>query len=159
MKIVEQDELFGLIKDDLKNEQTHMHFYLQSAALVRGLHRNHLRPFLEEEAASEMGHVLAFSKIVVSLDGVPTQNHHEFPQLTTPETIIEYAIKLEQEVVNNYAERLAQIGLVIDRMLDGDKPEERAECAQWTYIGQFYEDQIQNSHADLNELKEILKGL
>lgn len=143
--------MLGLMADDIANEYTHMLFYLASASSIRGLHRREIGEWLEGEAASEMGHVLEFSKLISSLGRNPGPAHRDFPVLTNPEEIVRYAIGLEQEVSNNYAVRIRQAGEAADGSPD---PESHAA---WTNVSLFYEDQLRHSHTDLNELREWVK--
>ena len=60
--------------------------------------------------------------------------------------LLKYALSMEEEVVSNYAYRIARD---IDLL---DEPEKR-----WMEI--FYEEQIENSRKDVDNLKMILRGL
>lgn len=150
MLIMEQmkDTLLKDMKDDLKNEYTHMLFYLSNAATVRGLHRLELREWLEEEASSEMEHVKEFSNLLVSLGIAPETSFHPFESLTDPVEIIRTAISLEQTVCTNYAYRIQQADYITS-----DKTN---NLATWTRVGLFYEDQLMHSHKDLDELRQML---
>jgi bacterioferritin (cytochrome b1) len=152
-------DMLDLMKADLKNEYTHMLFYLSHAAHLRGLHRIELREWLEDEADSEMGHVKAFSKLLTSFGEIALVDHNYIPVLVSPEEIIDHAIALEQEVVSNYALRLKQVAAFIE---GGVEPTSRDlgngdhadEFAAWTRAGLFYEDQLMHSHEDLDELRQ-----
>ncbi len=141
------EELLKNLKNDLRNEITHMHFYLQSAALVQGLHAKEYKEFFLKEAAKEMGHIAEFSDMIIGLDGeISNQNFDQkLPFLRNPIHIIEHALTLEQEVVQNYCTRIHEaesLGTV-----DGD----------WIHI--FLEKQIEDSRHDVDELKQILRGI
>lgn len=142
-----REELCQLLKNDLRNELTHMHFYLQSAALVEGLHAKEYKEFLLKEAAKEMEHVSEFSDMLVGLgeDIVNTPFYEKLPFLRSPQHIIEHALTLEEEVVSNYCARMHQAESL--STVDGD----------WVHI--FLEKQIENSRRDVDELRQVLRGV
>lgn len=156
-----RDHLLSLMVGDLKNEYTHMLFYLSNSATIRGLHRPELGEWLEEEAESEMGHVKQFSKLLRSLGGEPKADHHPIPTFACPYEIVKHAIHLEQEVCSNYAERLVQVDEFLDYLRKcreelGCGAVDGREFAAWSRVGLFYEDQLNHSHTDLDELREWL---
>ncbi len=142
-----------LMQEDLRNEYTHMLFYLASSSTIKGIFRLEYQEWLEEESASEMGHVKEFSRLISSLGLTPVFSHHHFPSLHNVKEILEYAIKLEQEVCTNYAFRLYQIDELKKELITAPV-EERDNFAVWSQIGLFYEEQLTHSHHDLNELRE-----
>ena len=97
-----KEELVCLLNEDLKNEYTHMHFYLQLSFLVEGINRAEIAEWLVEHAKSEFKHIQQFAKMIVGLGGTPMTEHHCFPSFTCPFEIFEYAQQLEQQVVTNY---------------------------------------------------------
>jgi bacterioferritin (cytochrome b1) len=99
-------------------------------------------------SAGEMQHVTAFSDMIVGLGGTATEESNAFPKFTDPVDILNYAIKLEQTVVTNYAKRIEEVRDVYG-IEDPD--------ARWLEI--FLEDQIQDSRKDLDHLKQLVKGL
>ena len=64
-----KEDIIALLNSDLRNEYAHMHFYLNSAIIIKGLHREELREFLLESAASEMVHVREFGDLILGLGG------------------------------------------------------------------------------------------
>ena len=46
-----------ILMGDLANEYSHMHFYMQAATNIKGLHRQEIGEFFSEQASSEMKHV------------------------------------------------------------------------------------------------------
>lgn len=138
-----------LMLQDLKNEKKHMLFYLTAASTVSGLHREEYKELLESEAQSEMKHVLEFQDAILGMgaDFMQTDEIKEFNDFEVfydPRKILEYALKMEEEVVSNYAQRIANdLGLL-------DEPEKR-----WMEI--FYEDQLEKSRKDVDNLKMILR--
>lgn len=142
-----REELCQLLRDDLRNELTHMTFYLQSAALVEGLHAKEYKEFLLKEAAKEMNHVSEFSDMIVGLgEDIPnTPFYEKLPFLRNPQHILEHALTLEMEVVSNYCTRMHQAESL--STVDGD----------WVHI--FLEKQIEESRHDVDELNQILRGV
>jgi len=141
-----KEELICLLNEDLKNEYTHMHFYLQSSFLVEGINRAEIAEWLVEHAEGEFKHIQQFSKMIVGLGGVPTTEHHCFPSFTCPSEIFEYAQQLEQQVVTNYVHRMEEM----DEENGLDKIDKK-------YVGLFLEDQVLDSRADLDEIGQFLK--
>jgi len=141
------EELIISLKNDLRNELTHMHFYLQSAALVQGLHAKEYKEFFLKEAAKEMNHVAEFSDLLVGLgaDIVNQPNYEKLPFLRNSVHIVEHALTLEEEVVSNYCTRMREAESLGN--VDGD----------WIHI--FLEKQIEDSRHDVDELKQIIRGI
>lgn len=144
-------EFVKLMLDDLRNECTHLQFYLYHAAAVRGLHRAEYQEFFDEAARSEMQHVRQFldrlfglnvgliSAQPVSLDA------HSFPQMTDAHNILRQACALETQVIDNYALRLQQL-----ESLSATNPVEAA------YLTVFYEDQLRDSYEDRENMRQML---
>lgn len=132
------EEMVGLLNSDLKNEYKHMHFYLHAAATVEGVERFWLADVLRKHAESELGHCLQFATKIRSYGHQPVagwQDPHQFPQKVTPLGILAYALKMEQEVVENYRLRRQQ-----------------AEGLGDTALVLFLEEQIEDSQHDVDEL-------
>jgi bacterioferritin len=138
------DVMLAKLNSDLRNEWKHLRFYLHHASMVQGLHCAEYKEFLLEEAASEMKHVTEFSDLIVGLGGKPTTEANEFPSLTGPKEILEYALKMEDEVVANY----------VQRMKDAD--ELGGVDGQWIEI--FMENQVQHSREDADHMRQIVRG-
>lgn len=145
-----KEEIVNLLISDLLNEYTHMLFYLQSSFLVKGLHREELKEFLEKSARSEMEHIKQFADLIVGLGYTPVVGHHPIPSLTCPKQIIEHAIMLEQTVVNNYHIRMKQCDRI--RMKECNE----ADDVDFKRISLFLEDQFLDSSNDLDHLKQML---
>jgi bacterioferritin (cytochrome b1) len=143
-------EIIDLLNIDLINEYTHMAYYLQSASLVEGLHRNSLKAFLQQEAQGELQHVMIFSDKICSLGGMPAPGLKTIPQHHDPKDILTHAIMMEKEVVKNYAKRIYQA-------------DHFAEASSDPYEGialrLMLEKQLEDSHDDLQEMTRMLKGL
>ena len=145
--MITQEELYSLLVGDLRNELTHLHFYLQSAATVQGLHAKEYKEFLTKEASKELHHVQQFYDLLIGLNIEITNipYYEKLPKLNNPSDIIKHALTLEEEVVSNYCQRMHQAESL--ETVDGD------------WISIFLENQIQDSRTDVDELKQILRGI
>lgn len=137
-------EMIDLLNNDLRNEWKHLRFYLYHASAVVGLHCEEYKELFLKEAAGEMAHVTAFSDVIVGLGGKATHEANEFDRFISPTQIIDYAVKMEEEVVANYVQRM-QDALALGGV-DG----------QWLEI--FLEGQIQDSREDVDHFKQIMRG-
>ena len=139
-------DLINKLNEDLTNEYTHMHFYLQSSFLVEGTYRHEVSEWLAEHAQSEFKHIQEFAKVIVGLGGVPVTNHHDFPNLTDPHDIFYHAQQLEQEVVKNYVHRMVEV-----------ENSDLLDSCDAKYVELFLEDQLLDSRGDLDEIKQFLQ--
>lgn len=139
-----RDELIELLATDLKNERKHLNFYLYHASAVTGLHgQREYREWLLEAAASELAHVTAFQDRLWGLGLITLENTaNDFECFTDLEDVLEYAREMEEEVVANYTQRLAQL--------------EGANFLESRYMAVFYEDQLQDSYEDCERIRRIL---
>jgi len=145
-------QFIELLNDDLKNEYTHMLFYLHYAAMVEGLHRFEVREFLLEEAKSEMLHVDEFAHVITGLGGQPIPASKEFPaDMTCPYDILSYAIHMEREVVANYAARMKQTDELHGSLAWEDVDSDAA------YVHVFMEDNVKDSRKTVDELLKVIK--
>jgi len=139
-----KSDLISRLNFDIQNEYAHMHFYMHSAAMVEGLHRQELREFFMEQATSEMKHIQAFADMIVGLGGKPNCLPSSFPDhMSSPNDILEYALRMETEVVNNYAERMDQAA-----SLGG---------ADGKWVEAFLENQIIDSRTDADNIRMMRK--
>lgn len=144
---IKNKEMVDLLNGDLANEYKHMHFYLHSHSVVEGLHRNDLRNMLLAEANNELLHVQQFSDKIVALGGIPSSNVSDYPTNLTKETdILNYIVEMEQEVVDNYVQRLEQVAAMEDKASSID-------------LQTFLEDQIRDSKGDLDNVKKMIANL
>ena len=144
-------ELVELLKEDLVNEDHHMHFYLNASCHIKGLARQEIGEFLAEEARDEMKHVEEFTKLIIELGGYIStgsgQNLPAFkhvPVLRTVNDILSYVLKMEEEVVERYVTRMDQaveLGGVDGR-----------------YVEIFLEDQILDSKSTAAHVRQLLAG-
>ena len=150
--------MVDLLLADLANEYAHMHFYMQAATSVKGLHRQEIGEFFSEQASSEMKHVDEFRRLIQgiitrrNLDRTVPNSVAQFKEgLTCPKDLLKAALEMEEQVVANYvlrhsqAEELAEMGLVDDQV-DG------------TYVALFLEDQILDSRGDADNIREMLEN-
>ena len=141
-----KDELVERLNDDLCNEYKHFHFYLHSALMVQGLHREEIKEYCFTHAASEMKHVQEFGEKIVGMGGHPNSLPHEFPtDLTCPHAILQYALEMEDEVVANYVTRMDEAA-ACESHVDG------------RVVEIFLENQIDDSRADADHLREMVKS-
>ena len=139
------DEMIDLMNSDLMNEWMHMRFYLYHASAVVGLHCHEYKELLLKEASSEMGHVTEFSDAIIGLGGVATAESNNFPKFIKPEDIINHAVFIENQVVENYTLRIEQA-----KELGGVN-------GAWLEI--FYENQLEHSRTDCDHFRQILRGI
>lgn len=141
------DQMIELLNIDLRNEWKHLHFYLACASRLTGLHAHEYKEVFLKAAQSEMGHVTAFTDLIIGLGGVPSHEPAPYELFERPEYALKYALKMEEEVVANY----------VQRQKDTQRMEEKdAVNAGW--IDVFLDGQIQDSREDADHLKQIIKG-
>lgn len=137
------EELIALLQEDLKNERKHLAAYTQFAVQLSGLHREELREFCETQAADELKHVTEFSELIVYLGGVPCVEVNPFPtDLTCPSAIMKAIVEMEDQVAENYAQRLVQT--------------HEMENSATAYAHVFYEDQIKDSWRTAREVERMI---
>ncbi len=137
-------ELIDLLQQDLQNERMHLAFYTQASVMVAGLHREELREFFEEEAQSELKHVMEFAELIVYLGGVPGTVVNPYPaDIACPVALLKHAVAIEEEVANNYAQRLVQT--------------HEMENSTVAYAHVFFEDQIKDSWRTAKEISQMIR--
>jgi rubrerythrin len=144
-------QFVNLMLSDLKNEKKHMLFYLTAASTVSGLHREEYRELFLKEANSEMQHVVEFQDALLGL-GVDFESttdvftYNPYILSYDPKELLKFALEMESEVVANYAARIAEnLNLL-------EEPDKR-----WMEI--FYEDQLEKSRKDVDNIRMILRSL
>ncbi len=139
-------QFLEIMNGDLANEWTHLSFYLYHASAVAGLHAHEYKEFFTEAAKGEMAHVQGFLDRLHGLNyAQPCQGPKAFSYVSRLEDILTLAIKLEEDVVTNYTQRLKQLDdLAILH------PETTA------YLKVFYEDQIQDSYEDCEHMRRLV---
>jgi len=140
---MKKEKMIQMLNDDLKNEWKHLRFYLYHASAVTGLHCAEYKELFLKEAASEMMHVTQFSDVIIGLGGTATFESNDFEKYTDPKDIMEYAVAMEEEVVNNYVQRM--------------KDAEKLGGVDGTWLEIFLEGQVQASREDLDHFKQIVR--
>lgn len=136
---------------DLRNEKKHMLFYLTAASTVSGLHREEYREYFAKEAAAEMEHVIEFQNALLGMgvDLTETNDAVEFNHYIlsySPTELLDYALKMEQEVVENYARRIKEDVKLLN------EPDQ-------TWMENFYEEQLVKSRQDVDNLRMMLRSV
>lgn len=142
---MDKTKILELLNEDLKNEWKHLRFYLYHASAVIGLHSEEYKELFLKEASGEMSHVTEFSDVILGLGGLATHESNDFEKFERPESILQYALKMEEQVVENYVQRIK------------DAMELGGVDGQWLEI--FLEGQVQKSREDVDRYKQILKGM
>lgn len=133
------------LNQDLANEYKHHRFYLHAGFVLTGLPRLFLGPWLKDQATEELSHVTEFANKVVAYGGQPTVGNLDFPtDLTNAKDILAYAVAMEKEVVENYKNRIKML--------------EDYDMSFYDLI-LLYEEQVEHSQADIDEMVKILSGM
>jgi bacterioferritin len=141
-----KEQLLKDVADDLAHEYMHMNCYLMYASTVCGLHRQELREFYLEEAASEMKHVTQFTDKLIGLGGTPTFRVEKFPDhLWTPKEQLEQILRMEEDRVAMYDLRMQQC--------------EELGGPDGSTMHVFYENQIDDSRNTVDHVRQLLRGV
>lgn len=141
-------EFIEKMNADLRNEWTHLQFYLYHAGAVTGLHAEEYREFLHEAAKSELEHVLQFTHRLFGLNHkMPDVGGRDFPRFTNPANILAHAIQMETEVADNYAKRINELDSLAG-----------AHTTVAAYLTIFYENQLEDSYEDCEKMRRIIHG-
>ncbi len=137
------------LQNVLKHERKHFNFYLQASMEIRGLERLYLKPLLEKEMQSELGHIRQFGDKIVALGQTPTREAHPFglgnalgcqPNACT---ILQEAIRMEREVLQVYHDLYP-------------KAEKFAEVFGDMSIVLMLEENIEHTTADVEEMEKMI---
>ena len=152
------ETLVKKLNEDLRREYSHMMFYLAAETNVRGLHREELKEFFGKEADGERLHVKQFREMITGLqsrrglEGLPMATHAPFVStLTCPVALLKEALRMEDEVVQNYTERIN------DAVALQENGGEDAADGKWVEL--FLEEQILDSRADADEIREMIRSM
>ena len=148
VKMPQVDEnFFDWLYLDLRNERKHMLFYLTNAASMKGFDAVEYIEMFESEAKEEMAHVTEFQNMIVGLGGdlkcLKAQGYERHETFTDPVEALKYALRMEEEVVDNYVDRIRMAEML-----------ENATTKKWLEV--FYEKQIEKSRADVDKYKRLL---
>jgi ferritin-like protein len=151
------EEFVDLLIVDLSNEYAHMHFYIQACTSVKGLHRQEISEFFNEQAQSEMKHVEEFRRMI---QGIITRRklNKKIPNLVAdfkenlscPKALLRAALEMEDQVVSNYVLRHSQAESLSE---NGSE-----DSIDGTYVALFIEDQILDSRGDADNIREMLES-
>jgi ferritin len=152
------EDLVDLLVVDLSREYSHWHFYIQASTSIVGLHREEIGEFLLEEANGEMKHVEEFKRMLHGVitrrnlnKKVPTKVAEFKNDLCCPKEILEEALRMEDEVVKNYVERIENAC-----SLQENGGEDKVDGK---FIELFLEDQITDSRKDADQIRMMIKNL
>lgn len=92
-------ELIDLLNDALAREMRAQALYAHYAAYVKGIHRLHLKPYFESEAAESVLHAQVVRNALVRLGGVAitTRHEQEIEHSTDYKVMLKEALKTERE--------------------------------------------------------------
>ena len=140
------DEFLALMQKDLLNEYKHMHFYMHASFILKGPERLFAVPWLANQASEEMGHVRQFAEKISAFGRIPVPpTAFEQPAYAKSfSDVLMYALKLEEEVIVNYQDRLRQSEQIFE---DSGKNYD---------LVLFYEEQLEHSQADADEIVKLL---
>lgn len=102
------DELLERLNDALAREMRAQAMYSHYAAYVKGIHRLHLKPYFENEAAESVLHAQTVRNALVRLGGVAVTNRHtnSIEHTTDYRVMLEEALATERESKRAYQEIL-----------------------------------------------------
>lgn len=141
------DKLVNALNEDLSREYAHWNFYVHSSVMVQGLHREEISEFLLGQANEEMAHIIQWKKLILGLGYTPTCEVAPFTaNLVEPLGILEEALRMEDEVVGNFVDRIKQANELYD---------EENVSSKWIEL--FLEDQVIDSRGDADNMREMVK--
>ena len=97
-------ELLDMLNDALAREMRAQAMYAHYAAYVRGIHRLHLQPYFESEAAESVIHAQTVRNALVRLGGIAVTERHTqaIEHSTDYQMMLKEALKTEQESKEAY---------------------------------------------------------
>ena len=97
-------ELLRLLNDALAREMRAQAMYAHYAAYVKGIHRLHLKPYFENEAAESVVHAQTVRNALVRLGGIAITERHAqgIEHSTDYRMMLDEALKTEQESKEAY---------------------------------------------------------
>ena len=132
------------LRDNVRHEWRHLQFYAYHASSVKGLYSPEYREIFQEQAASELQHVIQFNDLLIGLGADPVESGYPFPLLSDVEDILRYVVEMESQVITRYSQQILDIK---DNFTIAD--------ARWIEI--FLEKQIEDSRQDLDRFTQMLK--
>lgn len=151
------EEMVELLSEDLSREYSHWNFYIQASTSITGLHREEIGEFLIDQAKEEMAHIEEFKKVLHGIitrrnlkNSVSTKIAEFKNNLSNPFEILQEALKMEDEVVKNYIQRIEDANSLQENggedQIDGK------------FIELFLEDQIMDSRSDADNIRMMIKN-
>jgi len=141
------DDFMSDLYLDLRNERKHMMFYLTNSSSLKGMDSIEYVEIFEHEATEEMKHVKDFQNMIVGVGGnissAEAQGFEKFDIFVNSEDALKYALFMEEEVVDNYVNRIEALDQLTDKT-----------TKKWLEV--FYEKQIEKSRADVDKYKRLL---
>lgn len=152
------DKLIELLCEDLSREYSHWNFYIQAATSITSLHREEIGEFLLKQAQEEMTHIEEFKRVLHGIStrrnlniSVPTKIAEFKSNLSQPEQILREALRMEDEVVAKY----------IQRIDDANELQENGgeDKIDGKFVELFLEDQILDSRSDADNIRMMIKNI
>lgn len=128
------------LNQDLAGEYQAVIMYRTYASLVTGPYRPELKSFFESEVPDELGHAAFLADKIVALGGDPTTMPAEVSPAHDNRTMLENALKGEEETIARYTRRAQQ-----------------AEAAGEVAIKVELEDIVVDESRHRDDLRRILK--
>jgi len=145
-------QLVDHLNHDLAREYAHWHFYMNASLRVTGLHREEYQEFFLKEAQGEMLHIAEFGKLIIGLGGVPVATPDVFvSKLTDPKELLTETLRMEEQVVQEFVDRQDEA-----EMLEENGGMDRVNGRR---VNVFLDDQILDSRATVDHVREMLKGM
>lgn len=150
------ETIIDLLNEDLSREYSHWHFYVHASTCVTGLHREEIGEFLLNQAKGEMEHIVEFKKLIHGLiikrnlnNNVSTNVANFKNNLSCPKEILEEALRIEDEVVRNYTQRIKDVCSLQEN--------NEEDAIDGKFIEIFLEDQLSDSRKDADEIRMMIK--
>ncbi len=140
--MADKKALINGLNEDLANELGASILYLYQTSVGTGWYGEELREFLQPEITGEMQHAIFLAEKIAALGGKPTTlpSQHKCPK--DVKGMLKYDLKLEQEAIANYKQRVLQ-----------------AEEAGETGLRIKLEELIVDETAHAEQLERILRGM
>lgn len=96
------------LNHDLAGEYQAMLTYLHFGAMLTGPYRKELRAFFLAEVTDEMGHAQFLADKIAALGEKPTTTPREVPAVGDAREMLECALTLENQAIDDYKQRIEQ---------------------------------------------------
>jgi len=141
------------LNHDIAREYAHWHFYMNASIRVTGLHREEFSEFFLKEAQGEMTHIVEFGKLIVGLGGTPVASPDVFATaMDSPKDLLAETLRMEEQVVQHF----------VDRQDEAEALEKNGgtnDLVNGRRVNVFLDDQILDSRATVDHVREMLKGM